>query len=450
MNPTKATTRRASLKALAGGLGAVAAQPWLSHGATPGAPTAAKAPQYPGRAKRVIFLFMNGGPSHMDTFDYKPQLQKDHGKKVNDDKEELFGSPWAFQRRGQSGLWVSELFPELAKRADDLLVVRSMTTDSSAHPQAMPQLHTGSFQFTRPSMGSWILYGIGAEAKALPGFVAVNPSRIFGGPANYGSAFLPSVYQGARIGWEGGNVLRESFRNIASSRIPLELQGRQIELAQRMAKQSADSEAVAAAEALELGARMRDVAPEVMDLRSETEETQNLYGLNEDSTKRFGAQCLLARRLIEAGVRFVELSHGGWDHHQGIKNGLERKCRETDRPIAALLTDLKRRGLLDETLVIWGGEFGRKPELEFGSGRGHNATGFTFWLAGGGVTPGVAYGETDEYGRKAVSNPVHVHDLHATMLHLLGMDHEALTYRYGGRDFRLTDVHGRIIHDWVA
>ncbi len=417
-------------------------------------PLAPKVPHFPPRAKRVIFLFMRGGPSQMDTFDYKPQLQRDDGKSVHNDKE-LYGSPWKFHRRGDSGLWVSELFPHVAGCADDLCVLRSMQTDSSAHPQAIPFLHTGSFQFVRPSMGAWTLYGLGSENRDLPGFITINPSRVFGGPGNYGSAFLPTAYQGTRIGWEGQSLKNAKIENLRNDKWTAELEKHQLgyirSMNQRLAeRQPQEAEIDGVINSFELGARMERAVPNVMDLSDEAETTLASYGINQKPTDNFGRQCILARRFAEAGVRFIELGHGGWDHHNNLEKGLKARCRETDKPIAGLLKDLKRRGLLEDTLVVWGGEFGRQPELQNDSGRNHNAGGYTMWMAGGGTKGGIAHGGTDAYGNKAVEKPVHLHDLHATMLHLLGLDHERLTYRYAGRDFRLTDVHGSVVKDIIA
>lgn len=454
-NENPLLSRRTLLKSLACGFGYMAfaslatqAAQWTAN------PLAVRPPHFRPRARRVIFLFMRGGPSQMDTFDYKPQLNRDDGKKVGK-KDVLFGSPWNFRQHGESGLWISELYPHLAACADDLCILKAMQTDSSAHPQAMPFLHTGSFQFTRPSIGSWVLYGLGTENQDLPGFITLNPSRVFGGPANYGSAFLPSSFQGTRIGWERRSLKDARFRNISNDTLPSDLQQEQLQLLQHMNRGLSESHGNEDAiegviDSFELGARMQDVAPQVMDFSRESKSTLESYGIGQGRTDNFGRQCLLARRFAEAGVRFIELGHGGWDHHRNLEKGLAHRCEETDQPIAALLKDLKQRGLLEETLVLWGGEFGRQPELQYGSGRAHNSQGFTFWAAGGGIRGGLAYGETDEYGRKAVDKPVHIHDLHATVLHLLGLDHTRLTYRYGGRDFRLTDVHGKVVKDIIA
>ncbi|MBL4883422.1 MAG: DUF1501 domain-containing protein [Planctomycetaceae bacterium] len=444
-------SRRNALKSLGCGLGALATSGLGAQSASGASisPMAPRMPHFAAKAKRVIFLFMRGGPSQMDTFDYKPELNKADGTKVSE-KETLFGSPWKFNQHGQSGLWVSELFPHIAQCADDLCLIRSMKTDSNAHPRAMPLLHTGSFAFVRPSLGAWILYGLGTENQDLPGFMTINPSRVFGGPANFGSAFLPSSYAGARIGWEGQSLKNVQFQNVKNEVIPRSLQQEQMKLLRSMNGQFITPQAQGVMDSFELGVRMQDVAPNVIDISQESESMLKHYGIGESKTDNFGRQCLLARRFAEEGVRFIELGHGSWDHHKDIKKGLPKNCEATDKPIAGLLSDLKQRGLLDETLVVWGGEFGRLPALEFGSGRGHNAGGFTFWMAGGGAKGGFSHGETDEMGKNAVVDPVHLYDLHATILHLLGLGHKKLTYRYGGRDFRLTDIHGNVVNQIVS
>jgi hypothetical protein len=450
MNNLPLTPRRQFLKSVSCGFGYTAFAGLAAEAARRDRqPTAPRSGHYTGPAKRVIFLFMRGGPSQMDTFDYKPELNAKNGEKLNK-KDELFGSPWKFRQRGESGLWISDVLPHLAECADNLCVIRSMQTDSSAHPLAMPQMHTGSFQFTRPSIGSWVLYGLGAENQDLPGFITINPSRVFGGPANFGSAFLPPAYQGARIGWEGQSLKNARFRNISNSKIPSQIQRDQLELLRAMNDGYNETRVEGVIDSFELGTRMQSAAPKVMDISDESKETLDMYGVDQKRTDNFARQCLLARRFAEAGVRFIELGHGSWDHHRNLESGLERNCQEIDQPIAAMLKDLKQRGLLEETLVVWGGEFGRLPQLQYGSGRGHNADGFTFFLAGGGTRGGYAHGATDELGHEAVDKAVHLHDLHATILHQLGLDHEKLTYRYGGRDFRLTDVHGRVVHEVVA
>jgi len=411
------------------------------------------------RAKHVIFLFMNGGPSQVDMLDYKPELNTRDGQQGRNKKTRLLGSHWSFSRHGQSGMWISELLPNLARQSDRLCVINSMQTDSSAHPLAIPLLHTGSFQFTRPSMGSWILYGLGTDNQDLPGFITVNPTRTFGGPSNYGSAFLPTAYQATRIGWQGGSLKNAKLENVPSGKTPAALVAARRELTQTfnqslLQRNLSVPQVTGAIESLQLSTRMEQSMPSLMDLGQESKETLALYGVNEKPTDNFARQCLLARRFVEAGVRFVELTHGGWDHHSNLSK-LNDRCANVDRPMAALLEDLDRRGLLDETLVVWSGEFGREPEAQIladkiEDGRNHNAKGFTVWLAGGGVRSGLTYGATDELGYEAVENKVHLYDLQATILHLLGLDHTKLTYRYSGRDFRLTDVHGKVAHDIIA
>jgi len=444
------------LKAASCGAGQLALMAWCREvAASYQNPLAARPPHYTPRAKRMIFLFMNGGPSHVDTFDYKPQLTIDHGKPGRRKGRTLLKSPWKFRQHGDGGLWISELLPELARQADQLCVIRSMHTDSSAHPLAIPLLHTGSFQFTRPSIGAWVLYGLGSENPDLPGYITVNPTRVFGGPSNYGSAFLPTAYQATRIGWAGRTMKEARIHNLDNQLLSDALQQEQLKLIQsmnrRIAKRSgAEAEVAGVTDSFRLSARMQGVVPKLMDFSSESQQTLDRYGIGEKETDRFGRQCLLARRFAEAGVRFVQLSHGGWDHHFNLPD-LVPKCRQVDRPIAALLTDLKQRGLLDDTLVMWAGEFGRQPEIQVDpkkkgvGGRDHNAGGYTVWLAGGGVRGGYDHGETDEHGFDAVVDKVHLSDLHATVLHLLGLDHKRLTYRYSGRDFRLTNVSGRVV-----
>ncbi|MCS7014732.1 MAG: DUF1501 domain-containing protein [Gemmatales bacterium] len=424
-------------------------------------PLAPKPPHHPPRAKRVIFLFMHGGPSHVDTFDYKPKLQQDDGKEAPYDAKtfrahlgrKLLASPWKFRQHGESGLWISELFPEVAKHADELCVIRSLHTEGISHGQAVLMLHTGNSSLTRPSMGSWIVYGLGTENSNLPGFVTICPTRGHGGAQNYGSAFLPAVYQGTAIGNADTPASAAQIRFLHHPYLPTEVQRRQLDYVQRLNEQhlrrTGDRDEVEGViQSYELAFRMQRIAPEILDLSRESAATRKLYGIDEKPTDDFGRQCLMARRLVEAGVRFVQVSHSfKWDQHGNLKAGHERNALEVDKPVAALLTDLRDRGLLNDTLVLWGGEFGRTPMVEGKDGRDHNPQGFTMWLAGGGVKPGFAYGNTDDYGRFAVENPVHMHDLHATILWLLGLDHEKLTFRYSGRDFRLTDVHGRVVRE---
>lgn len=415
-----------------------------------------KQPHFTPRAKRVIFLFINGGPSQFESFDHKPLLKKASGKKGLG-KGKLLGPILNFSQHGESGMWISEAFPHLAGQADHLCMLNAMQTTSRAHPIAIPMLHTGDFQFVRPSLGSWVLYGLGTENQDLPGFFTIKPTRTFGGPANYGSAFLPSTFQATRLGWQGQSVKSASIRNLTPShRLTPEVARGSLDLAQSMNRRLLDQtdDVQGLIDSLALSERMQQAVPEVLDLGRETRETLDLYGIDSGATDDFGRQCLLARRLVEAGVRFVEVSSDGWDHHSNLDK-FASKAEQIDKPIAALLNDLARRGLLDDTLVLWTGEFGRTPETQVLDGketvgRDHNAEGYTAWLAGGGVRGGLTHGQTDELGYKAVEGAVHLHDLHATILHLLGLDHKQLTYRYGGRDFRLTDVHGNVVHDFIA
>ncbi len=417
-------------------------------------PLAPKQPHFPARAKRVIFLCMRGGPSHVDTFDYKPKLSADSGSPGTRPGTKLLGSKWNFAQHGQSGLWISELFPNVANHADDLCLLRSMQTDLPAHPQAFLQMHTGSFQFVRPSLGAWTLYGLGTGNENLPGFVTLTPSSASGGAQNYGSSFLPAIYQGTRIGSENRPIASAEIRNLHSPLDPA-VQRAELDLVQTLNRSTLNRDPFNPAvegviESYELAFRMQKEMPQVMDLSRETEATKTLYGLDNETTADFGHKCLLARRMVEAGVRFVEVSHGDWDQHFNLSKTLGANCASVDQPISALLTDLKQRGLLKDTLVIWGGEFGRTPHAQGTDGRDHNNKAFTMWMAGGGVKGGLAHGVTDEYGYEAVENKVHVHDLHATILHLLGLDHERLTYNYAGRDFRLTDVKGNVVKEIMA
>ncbi|HVY71546.1 MAG TPA: DUF1501 domain-containing protein [Verrucomicrobiae bacterium] len=433
-------------------------------------PLAPHAPHFPARAKRVIFLFMHGGPSQVDTFDPKPLLKRDNGKAApNAPAEEapagappravgkLLASPWEFAPHGQSGLEISALFPEVAGCADDLCVIRSMNTTGLDHGQAVLSLHTGNATLVRPSMGSWVVYGLGTENQSLPGFITICPTMAHGGPQNYGTAFLPAVYQGTAIGRAGEPVSRAQIQNIRNAQAPAELQRRELDFLQAMNREKlrqaqADQQLEGVIESYELAFKMQTEAPQLTDIKDESAATLALYGIDGGPTDDFGRQCLLARRFAERGVRVIQVSHSfKWDQHQNLKKDHERNALEVDKPIAGLLKDLKQRGLLKDTLVVWGGEFGRTATVQQGAdGRDHNPGGFSMWLAGGGVKGGMAYGATDDYGQFAVENKVHMHDLHATVLHLLGMDHKRLTYRYAGRDYRLTDVFGNVVNAIVA
>lgn len=425
-------------------------------------PLAPKQPHFPAKAKRVIFLCMQGGPSHLDTFDYKPQLAADSGKGGRGAGSRLMASPWTFRQRGKSGLWISDLFPEVARHADDLCLIRSMHCDQPTHPRAMTQMHTGNAQFVRPSLGAWTLYGLGTENDSMPGFVALNAPPA--SAQNFGSAFLPAIYSGTKVGrtqqrglaaMRGGSQSGQSVPDISSQRLSDNAQRNQLDFIQKLNRQKLKREeqqpgVEGVIESYELAFRMQDTLPELMDLSKESEKTLALYGIDEGDTDAFGRQCLMARRFAEAGVRFIEITHGNWDHHNRLKTDLPERCTEVDKPIAGLLTDLQQRGLLKDTLVIWGGEFGRTPDAQNGDGRDHNHKGYTIWMAGGGVKGGMSYGATDEHGGVAVENKCHIHDWHATVLHLLGLDHSRLTYRYAGRDFRLTDVYGNVVQEIVS
>lgn len=454
-------TRREVLKAVSNGFGylALAGMCARQAAAESNNPLAPKAPHFPARAKRVIFMFNQGAPSHVDTLDYKPQLTKDDGKTVDakygaKSNRKLLKSPFSFAQHGESGLWISELLPNIARHADDLCVINSMVTDLPNHPQASLQMHTGSFQFVRPSMGAWVVYGLGTENEELPGFITINPLARIGGAQNYGSAFLPAPYQGTRIGGEGESLAGATIPHIRNPRIAVNRQRQQLDLLQginreRLAEDRVNTELEGVIESYELAFRMQGAVPRLMDLKDESASTLEAYGIGGPTTD-FGYQCLLARRLAEAGVRFIEIATSGWDQHRNLRSQLTENCRKIDQPVAALLADLKQRDMLKDTLLVWGGEFGRTPHAQSDDGRDHNATGFSMFLAGGGVKGGLRYGATDEYGIAAVENKVHVHDLHATLLYLLGLDHEQLTFRYSGRDFRLTDVHGHVVRDIVA
>jgi hypothetical protein len=452
------------LQRCASGFGAVAlAALWADEAGAAAPPPPGL--HVPARARNVIFLYMDGGPSQIDTFDYKPLLEKYHGRdphsvfKVEptqfDNVGKVMASPWKFRRHGASGLWVSDLFPHVAKHADQLCVVRSMVSKFPEHTSANYFLHTGSGLQGRPSMGAWLSYGLGSMNRNLPAFVVLNGGLIPpGGLDNFNSGFLPAAHQ--------GSVFRAAGPPVANIR-PLEpsaaRQKGKLALVQRLDRLAASrDDAIDSAIANhETAFRMQSAVPELMDIKGETAATRRLYGLEEKygPTQTFGRQCLIARRLVERGARFVELTCPSvgtdrWDQHSGLRSGHEKNCRAVDQPIAGLLADLKGRGLLKDTLVVWAGEFGRTPFAQGADGRDHNQFGFTIWLAGGGTRAGTTYGATDEWGYKTVEHKVEVHDLHATMLYLLGVEHKRLTFRFGGRDMRLTDVHGEVIREIVA
>jgi len=464
--PAPFFSRRKALETISSGIGflAFAALAQTSRGATvEEGNLKPKSPHFAARAKRVIFLTMRGGPSHVDLFDEKPELIKRHGQAADSRFPyggKLMGSPHPFKSYGQSGLRIASVYPKIAAHADDLCVIRSMHTDLPNHAQAFGQMHTGSFQFVRPSVGAWTLYGLGTENENLPGFITLNPPADFGGARNYGSAFLPAVCQGTKL---GGSTIPDLYaallgkqqepgppmKNIANETITPEMQRAQLDLVRQMnqrklAKDVYHPEIEGAIESFELAFRMQGEVPEVLSLDGEPESVLKLYGVGQGQDQ-FARQCLLARRLAEAGVRFVEVTAPGhWDHHYLLKDSLAKSCAATDQPIAALLEDLKLRGMLKDTLVIWAGEFGRTPYAQSYDGRDHNNKGYSIWMAGGGVKGGFAYGATDEFGYEAVQDPMHIHDWHATVLHLLGLDHTKLTYNYAGRNFRLTNVYGKV------
>lgn len=432
-------------------------------------PLSAKPGHFPARAKRVIFLLMHGGPSQVDTFDYKPELAARDGQPLPFAKPRiqfaqtgnLLSSPWKFKQYGESGAWVSDLFPNVGRCVDDITFIKSLHGSNEAHGGAMLKVHTGSDTFVRPSMGAWISYGLGTENESLPSFITINPTMGHGGVQNFGSAFLPPIHQATRIGSSKGkrNASDAAILNLTNDTVSESIQSMQLDLLRDLDRLKrpgihtpADADMDARIESFELAFRMQTEAPEVMDISQESSSTNRLYGIDGGPTDSFGRQCLLARRMSESGVRFIQVNHGYWDQHGALKQKHTELARQVDLPIAGLLTDLKQRGLLDDTLVVWGGEFGRTPTAQGGgkNGRDHNPHGFTYWMAGGGVKGGFSYGETDDFGFYATQDKVHVHDLHATILHLMGIDHERLTYQYGGRDFRLTDVEGRIVDSIFA
>jgi len=468
-------SRRALLNRLCTGFGGLALNSLLHHsqlGAT--TPFAPKLGHHAPRAKRVIFLFMHGGPSHIDLFDYKPQLQKYSGQPLPFEERsvqfaargDLMGSPWEFKRAGDSGLWMSELWKHLPKVADDLCMIHSVCETNVAHGGACMKMHTGDEAFLRPSMGSWVSYGLGTENQNLPSFITICPTSLHGGVNNFGSAFLPATHQGVSLGTPGyPNTLAKDarFHYMTNDKRSAEQQQMQIKLLRRLNQSQTKLDPVLEAriQSYELAYRMQTEAPEATDLRGESKATRQLYGLDEPETNNFGTQCLLARRLAERDVRFIQVSHAHtlpfnneqWDQHSHLEKGHSINVNQIDRPIAGLILDLKKRGLLDDTLVLWGGEFGRTPTVQKGDGpkgRDHHPDGFTMWMAGGGVKGGFRYGSTDEFGYHAVEDRCTIHDLHATMLHLLGLDHTKLTYAHAGRDYRLTDVSGAVASKILA
>ena len=475
MNPSNnSITRRAALQQAACGFGSLALAGLCADSGQAANPLAAKESHLRPRAKRIIFLFMQGGPSHVDTYDYKPTLYRNDGKKMPFDdartiantgklatSQRVMKPMWKFKQYGESGRWASDLFRETAKHSDDLTFIHSMHTEGVAHGPATLFLHCGSTTFIRPSFGSWVTYGLGSENENLPGFMSLGALSSSGGARNYGSAFLPAANQGTAIGKNGTLDTNATIRNLDNADLSKGEQRRQLQFLQRLnAEQlksgNRDSELEALISSYELAWRMQNNAPGVLDLSKETQPTKAMYGIGEKHTDNFGRYCLRARRLSEAGVRYIQVNYTdnsnnpAWDQHSNMPKHIEH-ARATDKPVAGLLEDLKQRGLLEDTIVWWGSEFGRTPYAQNkGTGRDHNPDGFTVWVAGGGFKPGIAHGNTDAYGHHAVEGKVHMHDLHATILHQLGIDHEKLTYRYDGRDFRLTDVHGKVVKQIIA
>lgn len=449
-------SRRDMLKTASCGFGFLALSDLLARASASesgGNLLAAKAPHFTPKANRVIFMFMGGAPSHVDTFDYKPQLAVDDGKDGGGKGKgrKLMKSPFKFTQHGQSGLWFPDTLPNLAEHADELCLLNGMHTDLPAHANATLMMHTGNFRFVRPSMGAWTLYGLGTENTELPGFITLNGQG--GSAQNYASAFLPAAYQATSI--QGTERNKSAVANIENPRLSEALQRKQLDLLaslnrERLEKDQVNPGLEGVIESYELAFKMEGALPQIMDISGETEATQKAYGIGIKGTANFGRQCLLARRFAEAGVRFIEVGTGGWDQHRDLKAKLTANCHAIDKPIAALLSDLKERGMLHDTLIVWGGEFGRTPGAQNKDGRDHNAAGFSMWMAGGGVKGGLRYGATDEHGVAAVGKRMHINDLHATMLHLLGLDHEKLTYQYSGRAIRLTDLGGVVAKEIVA
>ena len=449
-------SRRDALTNLCAGFGSIALAGLLAREATAGGGVL-PSPHFRPRAKRVIYLFMHGGPSQVDTFDYKPLLARDHGKPLPFAKPRvqfaetgnLLASPWKFRQYGESGAWVSDLFPNVAQVVDDCCFIKSLHGSNPAHGGALLKIHTGSDTFIRPSMGAWASYGLGTENDNLPAFITICPTLGHGGVNNFSSGFLPAWTHGTPIGHAGVPASRSQFEHMQAG-LPPELQRKELDFlqelnAQHMARNGSDAALEGRIESFELAYRMQSAAPAVMDLNGESDATKKLYGMDEKKTEDFGTQCLLARRFAQAGVRFVQCTHSyKWDQHGDLRSGHTTNAAEVDKPIAGLIRDLKAHGMLEDTLVLWGGEFGRTPTAQGGDGRDHNPHGFTMFMAGGGVKAGFSYGETDDYGYYAAVDKVDVHDLHATILALLGVDHERLTFRHGGRDHRLTDVSGKV------
>ena len=459
-----AHSRRELLQHLACGFGGVALAGLLAEEARGEVidPLAPRPPHFPAKAKRVIFLFMHGGVSHVDSFDPKPKLTEMNGKPLPIAKPQfefggtgnLLASPWKFKKHGRSGIEVSELFPHIGSVIDDICVIRSMNGGNEvSHGPALLRMNTGDGIFNRPSLGAWTLYGLGTQNRDLPGFVSMSPSLYHGGAQNYGSAFLPASFQGTRIGDGNTPFAQAKMANTLPADDP-DLQRLQLDLLaksnrEHLARTGTDPRLEARIATFELAFRMQASAPKIFDLATETKQTHALYGVGEEPTDEYGRQCLLARRMVEAGVRFVQVNHGYprnyWDAHGDLRNNHTTNAKKVDKPIAGLLTDLKKRGMLDDTLVVFGTEFGRTPAAQGADGRDHHPHAFSMWMAGGGIKSGITHGATDDFGYYVAEKKVTIPDFHATILHLLGLDHTKLTYRHAGRDFRLTDVHGEVV-----
>jgi Protein of unknown function (DUF1501) len=467
-------SRRHFLQNTACGFGSLALAGMANAAASSADPLAPRRPHHTPKAKRVIFLFMSGGVSHVDSFDYKPILDKRNGEMITfEDSRAIaktgMGAPmrvfkplWNFAQHGESGHWASDLFPNMAKHVDDMTFIHSMHTEGVAHGPATLFLHTGSTNFIRPSMGSWVTYGLGTENENLPAFVTLSPALGNGGPRNYGTAFLPPVFQGTPLGRAGVPATEATIKNLRNPLLTSAQQQRQFDFLRSLNHEQLvqagghDAEFDAVISSYELAWRLQAKAPDTLDITKESQATLDLYGIGNKTTDNFGRQCLMARRLAEQGVRYIQVNYSdntsnpAWDQHSNLRKHGDHAAA-VDQPVAALLTDLKARGLLEDTIVWWGGEFGRTPYAEKnGTGRDHNPMGFTVWLAGGGFKQAYAHGSTDEFGHYAVDDKVHMHDLHATILHLLGLNHERLTFRYAGRDFRLTDVHGNVVRELMV
>ncbi len=465
--------RRQTLNSLACGFGGLAFGALAHKDAIASSDSPKEIFHHRPKAKRVIFIFMAGGVSHLDSFDYKENLVKHDGKMMRFDDARTLAKTrkiidhrvmkplWKFKKHGQSGRDVSELFPHIANHVDDLCFIKGMHTNGIAHGPSTLFLHTGNINLIRPSMGSWINYGLGTENNNLPGFVSIGPSMGNGGPRNFSNAFLPSSYQGTPLGRAGIPAKEATIKNLVNQNLNHQQNLKQFELLQKINAEQLSTypnndKINSVINSYELAWRMQNNAPNVLDIENESPSTMEMYGIGQKETNDFGQYCLKARKLSEAGVRYVQINYTdntnnpAWDQHSNMPKHMEH-ARATDKPVAGLITDLKQRGLLEDTIVWWGSEFGRTPYAQDkGTGRDHNSDGFTVWLAGGGFKKGFSFGETDEFGHHAVEGKVHMHDLHATILHQLGIDHEKLTYRYDGRDFRLTDVHGKVVHQLLS